>query len=355
MELHDVLARIEPPDERLAEAARERHAQLTKPPGSLGRLEALGVQLAAIYGTVKPEVRGQGIAVFAADHGVTEAGISAYPKAVTQQMVANFLRGGAAVNALARTVGAELVVVDVGVDADEAAWAAFAGHPQFVARKVKRGTKNMLEHPAMSEGEVLAAIGVGIEVANALVAKGANLLAGGEMGIGNSTAAAALTAVFTKRPAREVTGRGTGLDEAGLAHKVRVVETALAKHRPDAAKPLKALAQVGGLELAALTGFYLAASAQRVPVLLDGFIATAAALVAVALAPAARGYLIASHLSAEPGHAVQLATLHLTPLLDLDMRLGEGTGALLAMPLVQGAARVLAEMATFAEAGVAEG
>jgi nicotinate-nucleotide--dimethylbenzimidazole phosphoribosyltransferase len=349
MALHEVLERIRPSDERVAEEARRRQAQHTKPPGSLGRLEALGVQLAAIYGTVKPVIRGKGIAVFAADHGVMEAGVSAYPKAVTQQMVLNFLRGGAAVNALARTVGAELVVVDVGVDAD------FSDHPQLLAKKVRRGTKNMLTHPAMSEAEVLAAMTVGIETAQALMSGGATLLAGGEMGIGNTTAAAALTAVFTGKPVHEVTGRGTGLDDARLAHKVRVVETALEKHQPDAAKPLEALARVGGLELAALTGFYLAVAARRVPVLLDGFIATAAALVAVALAPPTRDYLIASHLSAEPGHAAQLATLELKPLLDLEMRLGEGSGALLTMPLAEGAARVLAEMATFAEAGVAEG
>jgi nicotinate-nucleotide--dimethylbenzimidazole phosphoribosyltransferase len=347
MDLQELLARIQPLDEHVAEEARSRHEQLTKPPGSLGRLEELGVQLAAIYRTVKPVIRGKAIAVFAADHGVAEAGVSAYPKAVTAQMVENFLRGGAAVNALARSVDAALVVVDVGVDAD------FGEHPQLLAKKVRRGSKNMLEHPAMTEGEALAAIEVGIQTADALVAGGANLLAGGEMGIGNTTAAAAITAVFTGKPPQAVTGRGTGLDEVRLAHKVRVVEAALKKHCPDAARPLEVLASVGGLEIAALTGFYLAAVARRVPVMLDGFIATAAALVAAALAPAAKGYFIAAHLSAEPGHAAQLETLELAPLLALNMRLGEGSGALLAMPLAQGAARVLAEMATFAEAGVA--
>jgi len=344
--IREVLGRIGPIDEAFYVKALERHQQLTKPPGSLGRLEPLGARLAAVYGTPKPKVTGKGIAVFAADHGVTAAGVSAYPKAVTAGMVRNFLAGGAAINALAGVAGAELLVVDVGVDAD------LPPHPKLWARKVACGTKNMLDAPAMTLAEVEAACAVGVEAAEELVRRGAKLLAGGEMGIGNTTAAAALTAALTGEPARAVTGRGTGLDEAGWRRKVEVVERALARHQPDPGDPLGALAKVGGLEIAALTGFYLGAAASRVPALLDGFIATAAALVAVALEPAVKGYLFASHLSQEAGHGRQLEFLGLEPLFNLDLRLGEGTGAALAFGVLEGAAAVLGEMATFEEAGL---
>lgn len=345
--LSETLARIEPVDPAVFRAALARHAALTKPPGSLGRLEGLGARLAAVQGTVRPQLSGSVVAVFAADHGVTAAGVSAYPRSVTAGMVKNFLAGGAAINALARSAGAALLIVDVGVDTD----ADFGPHPNLWNRKVARGTRNLLEGPAMTRAETEAACRVGIEAAQTLSTQGGALLAGGEMGIGNTTAAAALTAFFTGRTALEVTGRGTGVDDAGLARKRRVVEVALARHR-HAATPLGALAALGGLEIAALTGFYLGAAAAKTPVVLDGFIGGAAALVAVALSPHVRDYLFASHLSQEPGHRLQLEHLGLEPLFDLELRLGEGTGAVLAFGVLRGAAAALAEMATFAEANL---
>ena len=341
----DVVKQIQPVDEAVAEEARARQDQLTKPPGSLGRLEDLGIRLAAIQGTVKPKVTG-GVVVFAADHGVTEAGVSAFPKAVTEQMVLNFLNGGAAVNALAGVAGAELLTVDVGVDAD------FAEHPKLLQRKVVRGTQNFLEQPAMTSEQVGQALSVGVEAANRMIDGGANVLVGGDMGIGNTTPAAALTAVLTGKSVQDVTGRGTGVDDEGLKRKIEVIEQALEKHQPDAGEPLDVLAKVGGLEIAALTGFYLGAAARGTAVVLDGFIVTSAALVAAAVKPEAKDYFFASHTSQEPGHRVQLETLGLTPLFDLGLRLGEGTGGVLALPLLASAAAVLSEMATFAEAGV---
>jgi nicotinate-nucleotide--dimethylbenzimidazole phosphoribosyltransferase len=344
------LARVQGVDERLYRRALARHAALTKPPGSLGALEPLGARLAAILGTLRPRLEGRAVAVFAADHGVAAAGVSAYPQSVTAGMVRNFLAGGAAVNALAAATGAELLVVDVGVDVGVDA--AFPPHPALWSRKVARGTRNMLEAPAMTRDELFAACAVGVEAAERLAARGPTLLAGGEMGIGNTTAAAALTAHLTGAPVREVTGRGTGLDDAGLKRKVAVVERVLERHGAARVEPLEALRRFGGLEIAALTGFYVGAAALRAPVVLDGFIATAAALVATALAPAVRDYLFAAHRSQEPGHAVQLRHLGLTPLFDLGLRLGEGSGALLAFGLLEGAAAVLRDMATFEEAGL---
>ena len=343
-ELAEALAKIEKVDAQVYQKALERHATLTKPPGSLGRLEPLGARLAAVQGTVKPSITKKAVAVFAADHGVT--GVSAYPREITAGMVQNFLAGGAAVNALARSAGADLLIIDVGVDAD------FEPHPNLWSRKVARGTQNMLDGPAMTRAEAETACGVGLETAQELVSRGADLLAGGEMGIGNTTAAAALTAFFTGRSAEDVTGRGTGVDDEGLARKIGVVEKALAKHRENVTDPLGALARLGGFEIAALTGFYLGAAAAKTPVVLDGFIATAAALVAVALEPAVKDYLFASHVSQERGHRIQLEHLGLEPLFDLNLRLGEGTGAVLAFGLLEGAAATLSEMATFAEASL---
>ena len=346
MNLERLIGEIKPADQDVAARARTRHDALTKPPGSLGGLETLSVRLASIYGTPKPVVKGKAVAVFAADHGVTAAGVSAYPKEVTAGMVQNFLQGGAAVNALVKVAGASLLVVDVGVDAD------LPEHPGLLERKVARGAANLLHAPAMTADETGAACEVGAEVAQRLINEGANLLVGGEMGIGNTTPAAALTALFTDRPVREVTGRGTGVTDAGLEHKITVIERALERHQPERVAPLDALAKVGGLEIAALTGFYLAAARERAPVVLDGFIATSAALVAVALDEHVRDYLFASHVGAEPGHRAQLAHLGLEPLFDLGLRLGEGSGGVLALPLLESAARVLADMATFEEAGL---
>ena len=346
-DLTEVLVQIDRVDESVYKQALERHATLTKPPGSLGRLEGLGARLAAVQGTVKPAITKKAVVVFAADHGVTAAGVSAYPKGVTAGMVQNFLAGGAAVNALARSAGAELLVVDVGVDMDAD---ALGPHPQLWSRNVARGTQNMLGGPAMTRAQTEAACGVGVEAARTLAAQGVTLLAGGEMGIGNTTPAAALTAFFTGRSAQAVTGRGTGVDDEGLTRKIRVVEQALAKHQ-GVTDPLEALARLGGFEIAALTGFYLGAAALKTPVVLDGFITTAAALVAVALKPAVKDYLFASHLSQEPGHRAQLTQLGLEPLFDLGLRLGEGTGAVLAFGILEAAAAALS-MTTFAEAGL---
>ena len=346
------LAQIRAVDHALYREALTRHATLTKPPGSLGRLEPLGARLAAIQKTLEPSFKTKAVAVFAADHGVAHgngAGVSAYPRSVTAGMVRNFLAGGAAVNALARSTGAKLLIVDVGVDVGVD---AFGAHPQLWARKSARGTRNFLTEPAMTRAELETACNAGIEAARTLAGGSRALLAGGEMGIGNTTSAAALTAFFTGHAPSEVTGRGTGVDDAGLMHKIAVVEGALVLHRGEITEPLGALERLGGFEIAALTGFYLGAAATQTPVVLDGFIATAAALVAVAVKPAVKDYLFASHLSQEPGHRVQLEHLGLEPVFDLGLRLGEGTGAVLAFGILEGAAAVLSEMATFAEVGL---
>lgn len=337
---------IRPLDRAAMAAVRARQAQLTKPPGSLGRLEELAEQIAGITGVERPSLPRKAVVVMAGDHGVVAEGVSPYPREVTAQMVLNFLRGGAAINALARQAGASVVVVDVGVAAD------LPAHPRLQARKVRRGTANLAREPAMSEAEVLAALAVGIEVLAAEAEAGLDLVATGEMGIGNTTSAAALAAAFTASPAALVTGRGTGVSDEALQRKIAVVERAVDLHTTVSREPLEVLRRLGGLEIAALAGLILAAAARRIPVVLDGFIAGAAALAAVALAPAARPYLIAGHRSQEVGHAVVLAHLGLRPLLDLDLRLGEGTGAVLAMHLIEGALRTHDEMATFAEAAV---
>lgn len=354
--LADTLARIGPLDAAAMARAEAREATLTKPPGSLGRLETLAITLAGILGTERPTLGRRAIVIMAGDHGVTAEGVSAYPAAVTPQMVANFLAGGAAINALARGAGARVTVVDIGVDADldgpdEAATPP--GRPVFLARKVGRGTANAMRGAAMDRAAATRAIEVGIAVAAGEVARGLDLLGIGEMGIGNTTAASAIAAALTGEPPAIVTGRGTGVDGLALRRKVGVVRQMLAVNRPDPADPLDVLAKVGGFEIAGLVGLILGAAAARVPVVLDGFITGAAALVAVGLCPAAHPYLIASHRSTEPGHAVILERLALDPLFDFNLRLGEGSGAALAFGLIDGAARHLAEMATFGEAGVA--
>ncbi len=343
-------ARVGPLDEEARADAVALHDRLTKPRGALGRLEPLGVRLAAIAGCCPPPLpTPAAVAVFAADHGVLAEGVSPWPQEVTAQMVANFCAGGAAINVLARQARARVLVVDVGVAAtlDET--------PNLLRRKVRPGTANLAVEPAMSADEAMAALDIGAEVAADLVADGARCLVTGEMGIGNTTPAAALIAAFTARPPASVTGRGTGIDDAMLAHKVGVVEQALACHAGAVADgPLATLAALGGLEIAALVGFVVGGAAARVPVVVDGVIADAAALAACALVPGVSDYLVAGHRSAEPGATAALAHLGLEPLLDLGMRLGEGSGACLALPVVEAAARVLREMATFDGAGVSE-
>jgi len=344
---------VAPLDEAAMAAARAHQDRLTKPRGSLGRLEAAGTQLAGISGECPPPVpEPVAVAVFAGDHGVLAEGVTPWPAEVTAQMVLNFCSGGAAINVLARHVGAEVVVVDVGVAG------RLAPAPGLIDAKVRPGTANLAVEPAMTLEEAAAALDVGASVAADLVARGFRCLVTGDMGIGNTTPSAALIAAFTGRPAVEVTGRGTGIDDAMWARKVAVVERALVRARAqgmDAAQdPRGALASLGGLEIAALAGFVVGGAAARVPVVVDGVIAGAALLAALALAPACAGYCVAGHRSVEPGAGAALAHAGLQPLLDLDLRLGEGTGACLAVPVLQASAKVLREMATFDSAGVTE-
>ena len=348
MNLVDTLASIRPLDAAAIAAAADRQSRLTKPAGSLGDLEDLAARLAGLAGRCPPPIpRRPIVAVFAGDHGVHGQGVTPWPQEVTAQMVANFLAGGAVVNAFARQAGVDVTVIDVGTLADPP-----GGAPRLRVRKVRAGTRDLTVELALTRDEALAALEVGISVAEELVADGHDALLTGDMGIANTTPAAALIAAFTGADAARVTGRGTGIDEEMLAHKTDIIAAALALHRPDPADPIGVLAAVGGLEHAALAGFIVGGAALRVPVVLDGVIACSAALVAAALAPDAVGAMIAGHLSAEPGAAVALRHLGLRPLLDLGLRLGEGTGACLAVPLLVAAARVLSEMATFDGAGV---
>jgi nicotinate-nucleotide--dimethylbenzimidazole phosphoribosyltransferase len=347
-QLAEIISQIQPLHPAWLAQAQARLDNLTKPPGSLGRLEEVAAQYVAIREELFPPLNKKKVVVFAADHGVVAEGVSAYPPEVTFQMVYNFLRGGAGINVLARHVGAAVEVVDIGVNHE------FQEAPGLISRKVAPGSRNLAREAAMSREEALQAILVGVERARAALAAGVDALAAGDMGIGNTTPAAALAAVFTGRPPAEVTGRGTGIDDASLSHKVVVIQRALDLHRPDPKDPLEVLTRVGGLEIAGICGLILGAAAGRRPLLLDGFIATAGALVAAALAPAATGYLIAAHRSVEPGHRIMQEHLGLKPLLDLDLRLGEGTGAALGFGLLEAGLKIYKEMATFSEAGVSE-
>jgi nicotinate-nucleotide--dimethylbenzimidazole phosphoribosyltransferase len=345
----EIASRVAPLDAHAASAARELQDRLTKPQGSLGFLETVSVQLAAIAGACPPPIpEPVTIGVFAGDHGVVAAGVTPWPSEVTAQMVANFCAGGAAINVLARHVGARVITVDVGVATP------IPGEAEgLLRRNVALGTANMATGPAMTEAQAAQALDVGVEVARRALEDGSRLLVTGDMGIGNTTPSAALIAAFTHVSAGTITGRGTGIDDEMLAVKTRVIETALARLEPDAS-PLTILAEVGGLEIAALAGFIVAGAYARVPVVIDGVIAVAAAVVAAAFAPEVRGYLIAGHRSSEPAASAGLSFLALTPVLDLQLRLGEGSGATLAVPLVQASAKILREMATFDSAEVSE-
>ncbi len=335
-------------DESAAEAARQRQNRLTKPTGALGRLEALSIQLAGITGCPRPRFQRKAVILMAADHGVASEGVSAYPPEVTAQMALNFQRGGAAINVLARQAGAQVTVVDIGVRYD------FQGLPGILHRKIAPGTQNLRLQPAMTRAQAEQAIQIGMEVAEDHIREGVDLIATGEMGIGNTTPAAAITAVMTAQPVEAVTGRGTGLDEAALARKIEIIRAAIDLHQPDPTDALDVLAKVGGFEIGGLAGVMIAAAARRVPVVVDGFISGAAALIAAGLKPEIKPFLIASHLSQEIGHRAVWQALELHPLLDLDLRLGEGTGAVLAFHLIEAATRILDEMATFDEAGVSD-
>jgi nicotinate-nucleotide--dimethylbenzimidazole phosphoribosyltransferase len=346
--LSRILEAIEPPDKKAMEAARKRQDELTKPRGSLGVLEELSVKIAGIRRSPLPSLENKVIVVMAADHGVVAEGVSAYPQEVTRQMVANFLNGNAAINVLAGHTGVRLVFVDMGVIG------GFEPHPSLLCRMIDFGTRNMAQGPAMSRQQALDALEAGIDVVEAQVGQGLDIMGTGEMGIGNTTSASAIGAAITGRPAAELTGMGAGITEEQLAHKIELVNQALAVNQPSADDAIDILAKVGGFEIGGLSGAILAAAAHHIPVVIDGFISGAAALIAVKLAPLTRDYLIAAHLSAERGHQAMLDYLGLEPLLNLKMRLGEGTGAALGISLAEASVKILKEMLTFDEAGVSD-
>lgn len=328
--------------------AQRRLDRLTKPQGSLGVLEKIVVQLARIQGSPLPELGEKAVMVMAGDHGVVAEGVSAYPQEVTAQMVHNFLQQGAAINVLARNAGARVVVADVGIAGES------ISHPDLICRRVRSGAGNIARGAAMSTAEAVAAIEVGIDLVNLEIEKGANLIATGEMGIGNTTPSSAILACYSGRNIEQLTGRGTGVKNDGLQRKQQAIRMALEVNQPNPEDPLDVLRKVGGLEIAALTGIILGAARARVPVVIDGFISTAAALIAYKINPRCRDYMIASHLSQEPGHKIMLEEIGLSSMLYLDLRLGEGTGAVLAFHLIETAVKIIHEMATFEEAGVSE-
>ncbi len=346
--LEETCAAIAAPDERIRAAVAKRLDGKTKPRRSLGRLEDLACVVAAIQGTATPDVRRKAIVVMAADHGVAAAGVSAFPQEVTGQMVLNFAAGGAAICVLARQAGADVVIVDMGCRV------ALKSHPAVLSRRIGPGTRDFTQGPAMSHEDAWKALEAGIGVATDLAAKGVRIIGLGDMGIGNTTSASAMTAAFLGRSPEEVTGRGTGVDDAGYRRKIDAIRKALEVNRPDPADGLDVLAKLGGFEIVGLAGVTLGAAARKIPVVMDGLIATAAALAAVRISPAVRGYLLPSHGSVEIGHRLLLEALGTRSLLDLEMRLGEGTGAALALHLVEASIRILDEMATFSSAGVSE-
>jgi nicotinate-nucleotide--dimethylbenzimidazole phosphoribosyltransferase len=346
--ISDTIEKIKPLDKRAMTEARMRQDTLTKPQGSLGQLESLSIQIAGIKGNPRPRIVHKVIFTLAGDHGVTQEGVSAYPSDVTPQMVYNFLRGGAAINVLTRHVGARVVVVDLGVAS------VLERHPDLKDKKVAMGTQNMCKGPAMSREKATSSIEVGIDLVEEELPKGIDILGTGDMGIGNTTPSSAITAVMTGADLSMVTGTGTGLDDEGWRRKVKVIQKALKINRPDPKDPLDVLAKVGGFEIGGIAGVILAGARYGIPVVIDGFISGAAALIAAGLSPLTKSYLIASHQSAEQGHKIILEYLGLKPLLNLDLRLGEGTGAALGIFLVEASLKILDEMATFSEAGVSE-
>jgi len=346
MKIEERLSCIKPVRKELHSIARKHLDNLTKPPGSLGRLEEFAARLVAIYETEMPEMPEKVVFTFAGDHGVAEEGVSAYPSEVTKQMVFNFLSGGAGINVLARHAGAEVVVVDIGVDFD------FQDFEGLVKKKVVHGTRNMTKGPAMTRDEALRCMEAGIELAEEYAEKGFRVFATGEMGIANTTPSSAIAAVITGRPVSEVTGRGTGIGDEALKKKREVIEKAISLNRPDPKDPVDVLSKVGGAEIGGIAGLCIGAAARGIPVVVDGFISTAGALIAWSLNPVVADYLFAAHNSQETGHRAMLEHMGSRPILDLDLRLGEGTGAALAMTLMDAGLRIYREMATFQEAGV---
>jgi len=342
------LKQITPVDTALHVEAQKRLDILTKPQGSLGRLEEFARLLVGMTGSTMPSIDKKVIFTFAGDHGVADAGVSAFPKAVTQQMVLNFLRGGAGINVLSRHAGAEVAVIDIGVDHD-------FGNPEgLIERKVVSGTKNILEGPAMTREEATKCLEVGISLANEYADKGYQIFGTGEMGIGNTTPSSAICSVITDMPVPEVTGRGTGITDSVFEGKVKAIEKAIAVNKPDPSDGIDVLAKVGGAEIGGIAGLCLGAAARKVPVVIDGFISTAGALIAYVLEPTCSQYMFAAHRSVEVGHRAMLDRMGLRPILEFDMRLGEGTGAALAMTVIEAGLKIYKEMATFAEAGVTD-
>ncbi len=346
--LDGVIASIQPADAGAMRRALSRQRNLTKPPGSLGRLEDVSVQLAGIFGTELPAIGGKAVIVAAGDHGVVAQGVTGYPQEVTAQMVLNFLAGGAAVSVMSRQLGVRQIIVDAGVAAD------LPDHTDLRQIRIGRGTADISRGPAMTRDQAEQSVLAGVDIAVEAAEAGADLIAAGEMGIGNTTASSAITASITGASPQETTGAGTGRNTEELAHKAEVVRRALEVNRPDASDGLEVLSKVGGFEIGVLAGVALGAASMRRALVVDGFISGAAMLIAQALCPTVRDYLIASHRSAENGHSIVLSHLNLLPLLELDMRLGEGSGAVLAMPVIEAAAACLSGMATFGEAGVSD-
>ena len=347
-ELNRRLSRIEPIKESYLSLAQARLDGLTKPLGSLGQLEEIAKRYVAIVENLSPKLDKKIIYTFAGDHGVVAEGVSAYPKEVTPQMVYNFLRRGAGINVLARHVGAEVVVVDIGVDHE------FQPVEGLIIRKVARGTGNMVRGPAMSREQALQAVSVGLEVADHARRQKADLVGTGDMGIGNTTPSSAILSALTGLPVSQVTHRGTGIDDATLGQKIQTIEKAIAHNKPDSKDPLDVLAKVGGFEIAGIAGLIIGCASHRIPVVVDGFISTAGAMIAVSLNPEIKGYLFAAHQSVEVGHRFMWEYIGQKPILNLSLRLGEGTGAALAMFVIEAAVKVLNEMATFTEAGVTQ-
>jgi nicotinate-nucleotide--dimethylbenzimidazole phosphoribosyltransferase len=347
-ELNRRLSRIEPIKESYLALAQARLDRLTKPLGSLGQLEEIAKRYVAIVENLSPKAEKKIIYTFAGDHGVVAEGVSAYPKEVTPQMVYNFLRRGAGINVLARHAGAQVVVVDIGVDHE------FQPAEGLIIRKVARGTGNMARGPAMSREQALQAVFVGLEMADHAREQKADLVGTGDMGIGNTTPSSAILAALTGLPVSQVTHRGTGIDDATLGQKIQTIEKAIARNNPDPKDPLDVLAKVGGFEIAGIAGLIIGCASHRIPVVVDGFISTAGAMIAVSLNPEIKGYLFAAHQSVEVGHRFMWEYIGQEPILNLSLRLGEGTGAALAMFIIEAAVKVLTEMATFTEAGVAQ-
>jgi len=360
--IKETVQKIKLVENEFAEKAQKRLDSLTKPQGSLGRLEEFARRIVAITENTVPVLDRKVIFIFTGDHGVADEGVSAYPKEITRQMVFNFLHGGAGINVLARHAGAEVVVVDIGVDYDfdpslspltkGGIKGGYGG--LFISKKVVMGTKNMRKGPALTRDEALRCIEVGIELADEYTKKGSKIFATGDMGIANTTPSSAIAAVLTGRPVSEVTGRGTGIGDNALKNKVNVIEDSIALNKPDSKDPIDVLSKIGGAEIGGITGLIIGAAANKIPVVIDGFISTAGALIAYCIEPKTKDYMFAAHNSVEVGHKAMLEKIGLRPILDLDLRLGEGTGAALAMLMIEAGLKIYKEMATFGEAGVSK-